>query len=224
MPARPPTRPATKTQLQTGSPINDDPRVMGRMLDDLATAQQATDRTAGVVRKIATTAPLTGGGALSANLTLGIGSFGSAASGIVPASGGGTTKFLRADGTWASPAASATAMFDTTITYHFGGANFDSFNDVAFGTLGPKTLIYYDEGGASQQLNGIAGGVDGYVICLLSIDGSHTMNTANQNAGSGVANRIINRAGAGTVAMTSLGAAWFIYDGSVSRWRSLVTS
>jgi hypothetical protein len=54
---------------------------------------------------VSTAAPLTGGGALSANLTLGVSDFTSTVRGTVPASGGGTANFLRADGTWAAPPA-----------------------------------------------------------------------------------------------------------------------
>lgn len=57
---------------------------------------------------INTTAPLAGGGNLSANRTLTVAQFGSAAVGVVPASGGGTTNFLRADGSW-SPIVAAVA-------------------------------------------------------------------------------------------------------------------
>ena len=67
---------------------------------DLQTALNAKVDT---TRTISTTAPLTGGGDLSANRTLGVNTFGAANSGVVPASGGGTTNFLRADGTWAPP-------------------------------------------------------------------------------------------------------------------------
>jgi hypothetical protein len=52
----------------------------------------------------AATAPLTGGGDLSANRTLAVNTFGSAQAGVVPLSGGGTVNFLRADGTWTTPA------------------------------------------------------------------------------------------------------------------------
>lgn len=62
-------------------------------------------------RQVATTAPLTGGGALTTDLTLGVATFSSSAAGVVPASGGGTSTFLRADGTWtagvAGPAGAA---------------------------------------------------------------------------------------------------------------------
>ena len=42
-------------------------------------------------------------GGIGGNVTIGVNTFGAAASGIVPASGGGTTNFLRADGSWAAP-------------------------------------------------------------------------------------------------------------------------
>lgn len=55
-------------------------------------------------RSISTNAPLSGGGDLSADRTLSVATFSNVASGVVPASGGGTANFLRADGTWNAPA------------------------------------------------------------------------------------------------------------------------
>lgn len=54
-------------------------------------------------RTVGTTAPLTGGGVLSGDLTLAVNTFGDAQAGVVPLSGGGTANFLRADGSWAAP-------------------------------------------------------------------------------------------------------------------------
>src|SRR5262245_15795685 len=51
-------------------------------------------------RTIATQAPLTGGGDLSADRMLAVSDFTASSRGTVPASGGGATTFLRADGTW----------------------------------------------------------------------------------------------------------------------------
>lgn len=67
---------------------------------DLSTALAAKVPTA---RSVATTAPLAGGGDLSSDRTLSVATFGSGASGVVPASGGGSSNFLRADGTWTAP-------------------------------------------------------------------------------------------------------------------------
>jgi hypothetical protein len=50
--------------------------------------------------------------------------FGAAVAGIVPASGGGTANFLRADGTWAAPTASDPSLF----TYIVKSANQDVTN------------------------------------------------------------------------------------------------
>jgi hypothetical protein len=55
-------------------------------------------------RQINTTSPLSGGGDLSTNRTLTVDSFAGTTAGAVPASLGGTTNFLRADGSWAAPA------------------------------------------------------------------------------------------------------------------------
>jgi hypothetical protein len=62
-------------------------------------------------RTVSTTAPMTGGGALSGNLTLAVsvmvGSGSTHAAGLVPDPGAsaGTSKFLREDATWATPSA-----------------------------------------------------------------------------------------------------------------------
>jgi hypothetical protein len=55
-------------------------------------------------RLINTTAPITGGGNLTADRTIAITSFAGSTPGAVPNSPGGTTTFLRADGTWSAPA------------------------------------------------------------------------------------------------------------------------
>ena len=54
-------------------------------------------------RTISTTAPLAGGGDLSANRTFAINDFAGSVAGAVPPSLGGVVTFLRADGAWATP-------------------------------------------------------------------------------------------------------------------------
>lgn len=73
-------------------------------------------------RTIATTSPLAGGGDLSADRTLSVSLFSSGASGVVPASGGGTANFLRADGTWAAPTG-----VDCVVT-PYAGSRFNGSN------------------------------------------------------------------------------------------------
>lgn len=53
-------------------------------------------------RKINTTAPLAGGGDLTADRTLTVATFAGSTPGVVPGSPGGTTSFLRADGSWST--------------------------------------------------------------------------------------------------------------------------
>jgi len=76
-----------------------------------------------VTRVINTTAPLTGGGDLSADRTLAITSFAGSAAGAVPTSAGGTANFLRADGTWAAPP--STSFGAVTAEQTFGGTPTD---------------------------------------------------------------------------------------------------
>ncbi len=45
MPAKPPTRPPSRSQLQTGTLVDSDPATISRLLSDLGTAQQASDAT-----------------------------------------------------------------------------------------------------------------------------------------------------------------------------------
>lgn len=73
-------------------------------IDDAVVATDAQVASAVAVKAdktttISTTAPLTGGGDLSANRTLGISNFTSGAAGAVP-SGGSNSTFLRGDATW----------------------------------------------------------------------------------------------------------------------------
>ena len=70
----------------------------------VSTAQAAADLLkADKTTTISVTAPITGGGDLSANRTIGVNTFGTAQAGVVPQSGGGTANYLRADGSWAPP-------------------------------------------------------------------------------------------------------------------------
>jgi hypothetical protein len=66
-------------------------------------------------RRIDTTAPLTGGGDLSANRNLGVNQFGTAQPGVVPQSGGGDVNFLRADGQWALPPGAGGGIAGITV-------------------------------------------------------------------------------------------------------------
>jgi hypothetical protein len=66
-------------------------------------------------RLINTTAPLTGGGNLTADRTLAITNFAGSAPGAVPTSPGGTATYLRADGAWASPPGSGMTKYSGAL-------------------------------------------------------------------------------------------------------------
>lgn len=70
---------------------------------NVTSLQTTLDAKAIATRAINTTAPIQGGGDLSADRTISISSFAGSAAGVVPASAGGTSNFLRADGAWAAP-------------------------------------------------------------------------------------------------------------------------
>jgi hypothetical protein len=78
----------------------------------------AVDSTSRVptTRLISTTAPLSGGGDLSADRTLSISAFSSTVAGIVPLSGGGTANYLRADGSWSTPPVGTGTVTAASIT------------------------------------------------------------------------------------------------------------
>lgn len=67
-------------------------------------------------RTITTMTPLLGGGDLSTDRILSITTFAGAGRGVVPASSGGTTDFLRADGAWASPGGGGGSFTLTQVT------------------------------------------------------------------------------------------------------------
>lgn len=100
---------------------------------DITGLQAALDAKALASRAISTTAPLTGGGDLSADRTLAISDF--VASGLLHARGAvpdpglvpGTSRFLREDATWASPGASATDIKTTEIDFGATPVNYGVF-------------------------------------------------------------------------------------------------
>ena len=106
-----------------------------RLVNDTLQPYQTSGATASPVtssRNIFTTAPLAGGGALTADLTLTVSLFGSAAPGIVPASGGGSSNFLRADGSWAAPASVVPDFMAGATWVASSGAVTTPTNDVLF--------------------------------------------------------------------------------------------
>lgn len=108
-------------------------------------------------RTVSTTAPLTGGGDLSANRTLAISDFvasgASHARGAVPDPGAvaGTAKFLREDATWAAPAGASAAPYQlihpATITTSGAVASTERLILQSSQTIQPGTSVTINHGG-----------------------------------------------------------------------------
>lgn len=91
--------------------------------------------------------------------------FGTAAAGIVPLSGGGTTNFLRADGTWAAPAGGGTGTVThtgnlTANAVMLGNGTADSKVDTGCSTdgAGNMSCLSFTTGGALQGLEAFSVG------------------------------------------------------------------
>ena len=144
-------------------------------------------------------------------LTAALDVFTSVLQGVVPASGGGTSNFLRADGTWAAPTAGAAPAFDTILTpaaITFGAA-FDNWNP---GALGQNTLIRCTTDGSTRSVRGLVGGVNGITVTLMNVNASSATLEAWQpeDAAATAANRF--RTGFNS------GGCTYYYDGGLSRW------
>jgi hypothetical protein len=132
----------------------------GNLSTDLTlalTTNPASQTPVGVSRLINTAAPLTGGGNLSADLSLAVSTFGTGNSGVVPASGGGTTNFLRADGTWQAVAGGtgvpATRNINTASPLA-GGGNLSADLNLSVGTFsaGAPGVVPLSGGGTTNFL------------------------------------------------------------------------
>jgi hypothetical protein len=92
-------------------------------------------------RIVSTTAPLSGGGDLSADRTLTVATNSTASAGVVPTAPNDTAKFWRGDATWATP--SATALIPDSVYFGAGSAgalHFDGTSTVA--GLTPSSGVY----------------------------------------------------------------------------------
>jgi hypothetical protein len=87
---------------------------------------------------------------------------------------------------------------------------------------GRGDLIVYMNNGALATIQGIAAGLDGQRLTLVSISaigGAHVY-LAHQHTSASAANRVINVVTSGITPLAAgAGAAALIYDASVSRWR-----
>lgn len=129
---------------------------------------------AAITTAINTTAPLTGGGDLSASRTLGVTDFTSGARGTVPASGGGTTNFLRADGTWAAPPGGGGSGVTTGVKGDINVVGADTDWQIVANAVGSNEIA----AGAVDNSEIASNAVDGTKIAPLSVGTTHIDNGA----------------------------------------------
>jgi len=130
------------------------------------------------------------GGLTNAQLTALVNGFTSSLAGAVPASGGGTNNFLRADGSWAAPPGSSYTL-PTATSSTLGGVKID---------------------GSSIVINGSG------VISAPGGGGSYTLPTANTTTLGGVKidGSTINISGSGVISASAGGQASSIVTASAS--------
>jgi hypothetical protein len=157
--------------------------------------------------------------------------------GLVPASGGGTTNFLRADGTFAATpggAPSGSAGGDLAGSYPNPTVRQSSTAFGLTGVISPTSLSAnqnnYDPSGlsgastirqdmtADRTITGLAGGVEGRIIIITNIS-TFQMTLSSESASSTTTNRF---ALGGSDAVLPSGASLIIkYDGTTGRWRTV---
>lgn len=141
---------------------------------------------------LTTTAPISGTG--SAGSPLAAGTFSSGASGVVPASGGGTTAFLRADGSWAEPVGTAGINGYNGILELGSVALGTTLNNWApTGYAGQSVITVATSTGGGTSITGINLGayqVDGKVISIQQT-GANGINYSSENVNSTTTNRIL---------------------------------
>lgn len=158
-------------------------------------------------------------------LTAALNLFTSSLQGLVPASGGGTTTFLRADGAWAAPTVSSLPLYDTTIDVTASpvsfGATYDNWN---VGTLGQNTLVQYitdgiPSGTNSRNVRGFVGGSVGKLVTFMNMSPGNGGISFQHLDGTASAGNKFNNCASGAVTGNAKGCVTYWHDGTL--WRHL---
>lgn len=104
--------------------------------------------------------------------------FTSALKGLVPGSGGGTTNFLRADGSWAAPAGGGTVTNSTNLT--------NNSLVIGNGTTDVDVLAGFTTDGVSKLTLGVAGASVGGILFANATSGTSELRPTTGALGSGV--------------------------------------
>lgn len=149
------------------------------------------------------------------------GIFDSLTAGFVPASGGGTSNFLRADGTWAAAGGSSLITVINPPQIDFG-TSLATWNIGSLGST-PITVVRYTVDSGSRNVPGLAGGTDGKIVIMMNIETSPSTDTAFFLHLSGVppAGDRFNNATAANQNGGALGCVIYYYDGARSLWQHI---
>ena len=140
--------------------------------------------------------------------------FTSSLKGLAPASGGGTTNFLRADGTWAAPSGGGGGGADGTVLAPASlSAWADNYNPSGWAsTVGVVKLT----SSAFVFLSGLTATADGHTVRLVNV-GSFPIGLYNQNTDSTAANRFLFDDH--DVIVLPGNSVELFYDNTDARWR-----
>lgn len=146
--------------------------------------------------------------------------FTSTLQGLVPASGGGSSSFLRADGAWAAPLGSPALPFAGAVVTPTSISATTNDWDI-FGGNSAAALVRASTTGAAQDITGITGGSAGRVCVIFNVGTTGTLNFLRDNAGSSAGNRLAVPSGGGSFGVQPGSGGFFWYDGIDSRWRTV---
>lgn len=146
-----------------------------------------------------------------AQLTAMINTFTSALAGIVPASGGGTTKYLRADGTWQVPPDSTTPGAGTVTPAMLANADFGDFT-VASGvaTVDPGTISLAKQ--ANLAANSVVGNNTGTAATPIAL--TQAQLTAMIQTFTSTLSGVVPASGGGTTNFLRADGTWAAPAGS----------
>jgi len=189
-------------------------------------------------RTITTTAPLTGGGDLSADRTLAVNTFGAAQPGVVPPSGGGAVNYLRADGTWALPPGAGGGI--SGITVKEGGVSLGTaftsllftaagFDITAVGTEATIILDLTEYTGGALPLTGGGTGATSAAAALTALGAASaatlTAHTGATTSVHGIADTSILATTTGTQTLTgkTIALGSNTISGTIAQFNTAVT-
>ena len=138
--------------------------------------------------------------------------FTSSLKGLAPASGGGTTNFLRADGTWAAPAGGGGGVDGTVLSPAQITAWQNDYNPSSWASTVGVLRINSNQ---FHFLSGLTATSDGHTVRIFNT-GSYPIGLYNQNTDSTAANRF--SFDDHDVIILPQNSVELYYDGTASRW------